>query len=160
MAAPALMVFDEDGHAHSECIHWEGFPSILWEVMRDAGYPSPPHYVGEEFQEMGVARCRVRMTHAPHPFPAHRTSLELEVVGHHLLDTWELAAMKVLNKFCTGNHEATTLAPIGLFPAEQPNDPRWLSPVRHTGFLQRYSGADTISMTARCMNALYHWQTL
>ena len=68
--------------------------------MRDAGYPSPPRYVGEEFHEMGVARCRVRMTHAPHPFPTHWASLELEVVGHRLVDTWELAAMKALNKFC------------------------------------------------------------
>ena len=77
MAAPALLVFDEDGRAHSECTHWEGFPSILWEVMCDAGYPSLPHYVGDEFHEMVVARCRVHRTHAPHPFPAHWASLEL-----------------------------------------------------------------------------------
>ena len=64
--------------------------------MRNAGYPSPPRYVGEEFHEMGVARCRVRMTHAPHPFPAHWASLELEVVGHRLVDTWEIAALTAL----------------------------------------------------------------
>ena len=117
MAAPALLVFDEEGRAHSECTHWQGFPSILWEVMRDAGYPSPPRYVGEEFHEMGVARCRVRLTHAPHPFPAHWASLELEVVGHRLVDTWKIAAMRALNKFCEKNYAAVTLAPIGLFPA-------------------------------------------
>jgi len=160
MAAPALLVFDEDGRAHSECTHWQGFPSILWEVMRDAGYPSPPRYVGEEFHEMGVARCRVRMTHTPHPFPDHWASLELEVVGHRLVDTWEVAAMTALNKFCEKNYAAVTLAPIGLFPAEQPNDPNWLSRVGHTGYLQQNRAAETISMSVKCMNALYRLQTL
>jgi len=159
MAAPALLVFDEDGRAHSECTHWQGFPSILWEVMRDAGYPSPPRYVGEEFHEMVVARCRVRMTHAPHPFPDHWASLELEVVGHRLVDTWEVAAMTALNKFCEKNYAAVTLAPIGLFPAEQPNDPNWLSRVGHTGYLQQNRAAETISMSVKCMNALYRLQT-
>jgi hypothetical protein len=26
MADPVLMVVDEEGHAHSACLHWEGFP--------------------------------------------------------------------------------------------------------------------------------------
>ena len=34
MDAPPLMAFDAEGHAHSECSHWEGFPSILWDAMR------------------------------------------------------------------------------------------------------------------------------
>jgi hypothetical protein len=100
------------------------------------------------------------MTHAPHPFPAHWASLELEVVGHRLLDTWELAAMKALNKFCAKNYAAVTLAPIGLFPAEQPNDPNWLSRIGHTGYLQENIVAETISMSVKCMNALYRLQTL
>ena len=160
MAAPALMVFDEDGRAHSECIHWEGFPSILWGMMRDAGYPSPPRYMGEEFHEMGVARCRVRLTHAPQPIPALWSSVELEVVGHRLLDTWELAAMRALTRFCSLHLEAITVAPIGIFPAEQPNDPNWHSHVSHLGFLQRHALAETITMMVRCMNALYRWQVL
>ena len=86
--------------------------------------------------------------------------MELEVVGHRLLDTWELAAMKALNKFCAVNYAAVTLAPIGLFPAEQPNDPNWLSRVGHTGYLQQNRAAKTISMSVKCMNALYRLQTL
>ena len=75
--------------------------------------------------------------------------MELEVVGHRLLDTWELAAMKALNKFCVDNYAAVTLAPIGLFPAEQPNDPKWLSRIGHTGNLQKNSAAETISMSVK-----------
>ena len=82
--------------------------------MRNDGYISPPRYVGEEFQEMGVARCRVRLTHAPHPDHAHWVSLEPEAIGHRLQDTWELAAMRALTRFCTANYAAFALALIGL----------------------------------------------
>ena len=84
---------------------------------------------------MGVARCRVRMTHAPHLDPALWSLVELEVVGHRLLDTWEFAAMRALTRFCSLHYKAVTLAPIGLFPAEQPDDPRWLSWAPHTEYL-------------------------
>jgi len=156
MAAPARLVFDEEGRAHSDCTHWEGFPSILWSVMRDAGYLSPPHYVSEEYHELGVARCRMRLTHAPHPVPALWHSVELEVVGHRLLDTWELAALRALTRFCSLHPEAIVLALIGLFPVEQPNYPSWRSHVSHLGFLQRNAPEETIALTVRCMHALYH----
>ena len=75
------MVFDAEGRAHSECLHWDGFPSILWDMLRQAGYPCPPRYVGGEFEEMGLTCCRVRLTHAPHPIEALWPSLEAEVMG-------------------------------------------------------------------------------
>jgi hypothetical protein len=65
MADPVVMVMDENGCVHSECLHWEGFPFILWDVMSAAGYPIPPRYVGQEFVEMGVTRCQVHMTLLP-----------------------------------------------------------------------------------------------
>jgi hypothetical protein len=61
MADPVLMVVDEEGHAHSACLHWEGFPS-MWGVLSTAGYLNPPLYVGQEFMETGVRWCHVRMT--------------------------------------------------------------------------------------------------
>ena len=57
-------------------------------------------------------------------------------------------------------HSECTLAPIGLFPVEQTNDPNWLSRVGHTGYLQQNRAAETISMSVKCMNALYRLQTL
>jgi hypothetical protein len=86
--------------------------------------------------------------------------LETEVVGHRLVDSWELTVMRALTKFCNENHEAIILAPIGLFPPEHPFDPRWRSWVNNTGILQRYHPEKAISMSVRCMNALYQWQTL
>ena len=139
MAAPPLMVFDENQRAHSACLHWEGFPSILWDVMCNAGYIRPLRDVGEEFQEMGVARCRVYLTHEPHPVHAHSVSLELEAVGHRLQDTWELAAMRALTRLCTANYSAIMIAPIGLFPTCMHTDYNWQSRVRNSTGLRRLS---------------------
>jgi hypothetical protein len=94
------MVVDEDGCMHSECLHWEGFPSILWDIMSAAGYPSPPHYVGREFMEMGVTRCQVHMTLLPPPAHLGCPALEMEAMGRRFADTWETAAMRALNTFC------------------------------------------------------------
>jgi hypothetical protein len=40
------MVVDEEGHAHSACLQWEGFPFVLCGVLSAAGYPNLPLYVG------------------------------------------------------------------------------------------------------------------
>jgi hypothetical protein len=99
MADPVLMVVDEEGHAHSACLHWEGFPSILWGVLSAAGYPNTPLYVGQEFMETGVRWCRVRMTIPQHPLNLAWLTIKTEVVGHRLIDSWEAAAMKALTSF-------------------------------------------------------------
>ena len=51
---PALAVMDEQGHVHSFCLHCEGMPRLLWEMLNVAGYPNPPTYEGFEFEESGV----------------------------------------------------------------------------------------------------------
>jgi len=57
MANPVAMVVDAQGNFISECLHWEGFPLILWEVLSVVGYAHPPQYVGHEFEELEVTRC-------------------------------------------------------------------------------------------------------
>ena len=56
MEEPVLAVIDEQGHVHSACLHWEGVPRLLWELLSVAGYPNPPTYEGFEFEESGVRR--------------------------------------------------------------------------------------------------------
>jgi hypothetical protein len=70
---------------HSECLHWEGFPSILWDVMSAVGYPSPPRYVGREFVELGVTWCQVHMTLLLPPAHPECPTSEIEAIGHTLL---------------------------------------------------------------------------
>ena len=50
-----LVVIDEQGHVHSVCLHWDGLPRRLWELLSAAGYPQPPLYDGHDFKEDGVA---------------------------------------------------------------------------------------------------------
>ena len=61
------MEIDAEGRVHSDCLHWEGFPSILWSVLRAAGYPRPPHYFGRSPVESGLNVSHVYLTVQPHP---------------------------------------------------------------------------------------------
>jgi hypothetical protein len=53
-----------------------------------------------------------------------------------------------------------TLAPIGLFPADQGNDPMWLDRVQHMDYLADFHAQETVLTSVRCMNTLYHLQAL
>ena len=62
-----LMVIDEHEHVHSACLHWDGLPRRLWQLLSAAGYPQLPSYEGHSFVENGVLRCSVRMEVLQHP---------------------------------------------------------------------------------------------
>jgi hypothetical protein len=160
MANLVLMVVDEEGHAYSTCQHWEGFTSILWSVLSAARYPNPPLYVGQEIMETGVRRCRVRMTILQHPLNPAWLAIETEVVGHHLIDLWEVAAIKALTTFCEQHPLEVILAPAGLFSAVSESDPLWLDRLAYLGHLADQIPVETIVFLVRCMNALYCLQAL
>jgi hypothetical protein len=67
MAETPNIHWDREGHAHTNALHWEGFPHLLWESLQIFGYDAPPLYDGHEFVEAGVPRCRVKMTIPQHP---------------------------------------------------------------------------------------------
>jgi hypothetical protein len=60
--------WDHEGHAHTNALHWEGFPHLLWELLQLFCYNEPLQYDGVEYSEEGVPRCRVKMTIPQHPF--------------------------------------------------------------------------------------------
>ena len=62
-----LVVIDAQGHVHSACLHWDGLPRRLWELLSAAGYPQPLLYDGHDFVESGVRRCSVTMVIPQHP---------------------------------------------------------------------------------------------
>lgn len=159
MAEAVPMIVDEQGRFHSACLHWDGFPSILWTVLSASGYPHPPLYVGQEFEETGVLQCRVNMTIPQHPFHPEWPAIEIEAIGHRLLDTWETAALKALTTFCEQHPFEITAAPAGLFPAVHENDPLWLNRVMHLELWAGLIPIETIAFLVRCLNALYRLQT-
>jgi hypothetical protein len=46
-----------DTRFSSDFLSHEGFPSILWEVLSSAGYPTPPLYIVQLYEEHWVPRC-------------------------------------------------------------------------------------------------------
>jgi hypothetical protein len=54
MAAPSNAFWDHEGHFHTNALHWEGFPHLLWESLSLFHYTEPPQYDGVEYREEGV----------------------------------------------------------------------------------------------------------
>jgi hypothetical protein len=77
----------------------EGFPSILWEVLCSAGYPTPPLYTVQLYEEHRVPRCRLWLTLESHPLQPGWCSLDFETVGFRADDTTVAAALKALMTF-------------------------------------------------------------
>jgi hypothetical protein len=100
MAAPLNVFWDHSGHLHTNALHWEGFPHLLWESLKLFFYTEPPQYDGVEYREEGVPRCRVKMTIPQHPFRSQWQPIEVDVVGYHLVDTFETAALEAIHTFC------------------------------------------------------------
>jgi hypothetical protein len=80
MAAPSNVSWDHAGHLHTNALHWEGFPHLLWESLSLFHYTEPPQYDGVEYREEGVPRCRVRITIPQHPFRSQWHPIEVDVV--------------------------------------------------------------------------------
>jgi hypothetical protein len=51
-----------DGLVRTDGLHLEGFARILWDALRSSGYRSLPTYEAMETTQLGVPRCRVRVT--------------------------------------------------------------------------------------------------
>jgi len=81
-----LVVIDEHGHMHSACLHCDGLPHCLWELLSAAGYPQPPLYDGHDFVESGVRRCSVTMVIPQHPLNGWEPIVN-QVICHRMLDT-------------------------------------------------------------------------
>jgi hypothetical protein len=43
MAAPSNVFWDPEGHLHTNALHWEGFPRLLWESFQSFHYTDPPN---------------------------------------------------------------------------------------------------------------------
>ncbi|PVH34075.1 hypothetical protein PAHAL_8G132600 [Panicum hallii] len=125
MAAPSNVFWDPAGHLHTNALHWEGFPRLLWESLRSFLYTEPPQYDAVEYQDEGVRRCRVRMTIPQHPFRSQWQPIEVDVVGHRIVDTIEGAALEAIYLFCNQHPREVVGQPIGLFSTTDPNDPEW-----------------------------------
>jgi hypothetical protein len=100
------------------------------------------------------------MTIPQHPSRSLWQPIEIDVVGHHLADTFEAAALEAINIFCDQHPNEVVRYPIGLFPAADSHDPEWTFRVSHFGHLLEDLTEETLRATVRFMNAQYRHQIL
>jgi hypothetical protein len=158
MAAPSNVFWDHARHLHTNALHWEGFPHLLWESLRLFFYTEPPQYDGVEYREEGVPRYRVKMTIPQHPFRSHWQPIEVDVVGYRLVNTIETAALEAIHIFCNQHPMEVAGHPISLFPAIDSSDPEWNFRIAYYGHMLGDIAEETLRGTIRFMNVLHHYQ--
>jgi hypothetical protein len=149
-----------DTHFSSDYLSHEGFPSILWEVLSSAGYPTPPLYTVQLYEEHRVPRCRVWLTMEAHPLQPGWRSLDSKTIGFRADDITEAAAMKILMTFCGYHPFKMVMHPLGLFPAEKRDGPMWCNRVNHVKDVWAMHPDQVGRIIVQCMSALYRLQAL
>jgi hypothetical protein len=152
MAAPSNIFWDHVGHLHTNVLHWEGFPRLLWESLSLFFYTEPPQYDGVEY--------RVKMTIPQHPFHSQWQPIEIDVVGYCLVDTIETVTLEAIHIFCNQHPMEVAGYPIGLFPAIDSSDPEWNFRIAHYGHMLGDSAEETLRGLIRFMNVQHHYQIL
>jgi hypothetical protein len=160
MAAPSNIFWDHAGDLHTNALHWEGFPHLLWESLSLFFYTEPPQYDGVEYREEGIPRCRVKMTIPQHPFCSQWQPIKVDVVGYRLVDTIETAALEAIRIFCNWHPMEVAGHPIGLFAAIDSSDPEWNFRIAHYGHMLGDSAEETLRGTIRFMDVQHHYQIL
>jgi hypothetical protein len=160
MAAPSNIFWDHAGHLHTNALHWEGFPRLLWKSLCLFFYTEPPQYDGVQYREEGVPRCSVKMTIPQHPFRYQWQPIEVDVVGYRLVDTIETAALEGIHIFCNQHPMKVAAHSISLFPTIDSSDPEWNFRIAHYGHMLGDSAEETLRGTIRFMNVQHHYQIL
>jgi hypothetical protein len=160
MAAPSNAFWDQEGHFHTNGLHWEGFPHLLWESLSLFHYTEPPQYDGVEYREEGVLRCRVKMIIPQHPFRSSWHPIEVEVVGYRLVDTLETAALEAIKLFSAQHLAEVAAYPIGLFPTIDPGNLEWDFRTEHLGHMLGDLAEETVHNITRFMDVQHHYQIL
>jgi hypothetical protein len=127
MAAPPNVFWDLEGHLHTNALHWEGFPRLLWESLQSFHYMEPPQYDAVEFLEDGVHRAHVRMIVPQHPFRSQWPPIEINVTGYRIVDTVEGAALEAIYRFCSQHPKKLLESPSGYFQRQVPMNTNGIS---------------------------------
>ncbi|PVH33918.1 hypothetical protein PAHAL_8G094100 [Panicum hallii] len=160
MAAPANAFWDQEGHFHTNALHWEGFPRLLWESLSLFHYTEPPQYDGVEYCEEGVPRCRVKMIIPQHPVRSSWHPIEVEVVGYRLVDTIETVALEAIKLFYNQHPTEVAAYPIGLFPTIDPRNLEWNFRTEHLGHMLGDLAEETVRSLTQFMDVQHHYQIL
>ena len=78
-----------------------------------------------------------------------------QVIGHHLLDTWETTAMRAMITFCSQHPLEVLLSAFGLFPSHDPTDPLWHDKMANVATVATLDPVGALRTVAECLNTLY-----
>ncbi|PVH66284.1 hypothetical protein PAHAL_1G194900 [Panicum hallii] len=160
MAAPSNVFWDSEGHLHTNTLHWEGFPRLLWESLQSFHYTEPSQYDAVEHLEEGVHRAHVRMTIPQHPFRSQWQPIEISMMGYRIVDTIEAAALEAIYAFCNQHPGEVAGQPIGLFATTDPGESEWDLRVIPESHRLEGSSEEALRGMMRFTNVQYHYHSL
>jgi hypothetical protein len=100
------------------------------------------------------------MTIPQHSFRSQWQPIEVDVVGHRIVDTIEGAALEAIYLFCNQHPREVAGQPIGLFSTTNPNDPEWNLRVVPEGHRLEGSTEEALQGTMQFMIVQHHYQLL
>ena len=156
MADFTHVVVDADGWAHSNALHTDHFPRLLWEMLMAFGYTEPPQYTGRESSLLGTARCHMIVKIPPCPSRLDWESWQSTVFGRKLADSWEIVARKAIEEF-TEKHTAEIVdTPYSVIPLKDETTQAWAERVnRNLNYMMPDYNART-ALSFRYSTALAH----
>jgi hypothetical protein len=160
MAAPSNVFWDPEGYFHTNALHWEGFPCLLWESLQSFHYTEPPQYDAVEHLEEGVYRAHVRMTIPQHTSRSQWQPIEINMMGYRIVDTIEGAALEAIYAFCNQHPGEVAGQPIGLFATTDPSVSEWNLRVIPESHRLEGSPEEALRGMMRFTNVQYHYQSL
>jgi hypothetical protein len=100
------------------------------------------------------------MTIPQHPFRSQWQPIEVNVVGHRIVDTIEGVTLEAIYLFCNQHPREVAGQPIGLFSTTDPNDPEWNLRVVPEGHRLEGSIEEALQGSMRFMSVQHHYQLL
>jgi hypothetical protein len=95
------MTIDAQAWTHLNCLEEGGFPTLLWDTLKDFGYPAYPEYSARELMSTGqLLRWEVKVKIPVCPTHPTWEEWEVKAQGLNLADTMQKAALEALTTFC------------------------------------------------------------
>jgi hypothetical protein len=89
------------------CLEEGGFPTLLWDTLKNFGYTAYPEYLAREVMTMGqLLCCEVKVKIPVCPTNLAWKAWESKAQGLNLADTMQKAALEALTTFCGKNPDS------------------------------------------------------
>jgi hypothetical protein len=117
MSASGSVTVDAQVWTHLNYLEVGGFPALLWDTLKDFGYPTYPEYSARELMSTGqLLRWEVKVKIPGCPTHPTWEEWEVKAQGLNLADTVQKAALEALTTFCEKHAELVASTTAKVFP--------------------------------------------